>query len=182
MLKLLKVELEDGTKTERHSSDSEPFSAFYHSKVMTDPFVGRLTFLRVYSGVITSGSYVLNSTNGKENVFQDWFRMYADQRLEESEVYAGDICAAVGLKDQLQVIHYATKSTYHLRKNDFPWNLLSQLLLNQKQKADQDKMGIASLQKLAEEDPSFRVKSDEETGQTIISGMGELPWTSSLTV
>ncbi len=171
-VKAIEGELEDGTKTERHSSDTEPFSALSF-KVMTDPFVGRLTFLRVYSGVITSGSYVLNSTNGKKERIARLVRMYADQRLEESEVYAGDICAAVGLKDTTTGDTLCDeKAPIILERMTFPEPVIS-VAIEPKTKADQDKMGIA-LQKLAEEDPSFRVKSDEETGQTIISGMGEL--------
>lgn len=171
-VKAIEGELEDGTKTERHSSDTEPFSALAF-KVMTDPYVGRLTFLRVYSGVITSGSYVLNATNGKKERIARLVRMYADQRLEETEVYAGDICAAVGLKDTTTGDTLCDeKAPIILEKMSFPEPVIS-VAIEPKTKADQDKMGIA-LQKLAEEDPSFRVKSDTETGQTIISGMGEL--------
>ena len=171
-VKAIEGELEDGSKTERHSSDSEPFSALAF-KVMTDPYVGRLTFLRVYSGVITSGSYVLNATNGKKERIARLVRMYADQRLEEQEVYAGDICAAVGLKDTTTGDTLCDeKAPIILEKMSFPEPVIS-VAIEPKTKADQDKMGIA-LQKLAEEDPSFRVKSDTETGQTIISGMGEL--------
>ena len=171
-VKAIEGELEDGTKTERHSSDSEPFSALSF-KVMTDPFVGRLTFLRVYSGVITAGSYVLNSTNGKKERISRLVRMYADQRIEENEVYAGDICAAVGLKDTTTGDTLCDeKAPIILERMTFPEPVIS-VAIEPKTKADQDKMGIA-LQKLAEEDPSFRVKSDTETGQTIISGMGEL--------
>ena len=171
-VKAIEGELEDGTKVERHSSDSEPFSALAF-KVMTDPYVGRLTFLRVYSGVITSGSYVLNATNGKKERIARLVRMYADQRLEEQEVYAGDICAAVGLKDTTTGDTLCDeKAPIILEKMSFPEPVIS-VAIEPKTKADQDKMGIA-LQKLAEEDPSFRVKSDTETGQTIISGMGEL--------
>ena len=171
-VKAIEGELEDGTKTERHSSDSEPFSALAF-KVTTDPYVGRLTFLRVYSGVITSGSYVLNATNGKKERISRLVRMYADQRLEETEVYAGDICAAVGLKDTTTGDTLCDeKAPIILEKMSFPEPVIS-VAIEPKTKADQDKMGIA-LQKLAEEDPSFRVKTDNETGQTIISGMGEL--------
>lgn len=171
-VKAIEGELEDGTKTERHSSDSEPFSALAF-KVMTDPYVGRLTFLRVYSGVITSGSYVLNATNGKKERIARLVRMYADQRLEEQEVYAGDICAAVGLKDTTTGDTLCDeKAPIILERMTFPEPVIS-VAIEPKTKADQDKMGVA-LQKLAEEDPSFRVKSDTETGQTIISGMGEL--------
>lgn len=171
-VKAIEGELEDGTKTERHSSDEEPFSALAF-KVMTDPYVGRLTFLRVYSGVITAGSYVLNATNGKKERIARLVRMYADQRLEETEVYAGDICAAVGLKDTTTGDTLCDeKAPIILERMTFPEPVIS-VAIEPKTKADQDKMGIA-LQKLAEEDPSFRVKSDTETGQTIISGMGEL--------
>ena len=171
-VKAIEGELEDGTKTERHSSDDEPFSALAF-KVMTDPFVGRLTFLRIYSGSIASGSYVLNATNGKKERISRLVRMYADQRLEEQEVFAGDICAAVGLKDTTTGDTLCDeKAPIILEKMSFPEPVIS-VAIEPKTKADQDKMGIA-LQKLAEEDPSFRVKSDTETGQTIISGMGEL--------
>ena len=171
-VKAIEGELEDGSKVERHSSDSEPFSALAF-KVMTDPYVGRLTFLRVYSGVITAGSYVLNATNGKKERIARLVRTYADQRLEEQEVYAGDICAAVGLKDTTTGDTLCDeKAPIILEKMSFPEPVIS-VAIEPKTKADQDKMGIA-LQKLAEEDPSFRVKSDTETGQTIISGMGEL--------
>ena len=171
-VKAIEGELEDGTKTERHSSDDEPFSALAF-KVMTDPYVGRLTLLRVYSGKITSGSYVLNATNGKKERISRLVRMYADQRLEENEVYAGDICAAVGLKDTTTGDTLCDeKAPIILEKMSFPEPVIS-VAIEPKTKADQDKMAIA-LQKLAEEDPSFRVKTDNETGQTIISGMGEL--------
>ena len=171
-VKAIEGELEDGTKVERHSSDDEPFSALAF-KVMTDPFVGRLTFLRVYSGKLTAGSYVLNATNGKKERIARLVQMYADQRIEESEVFAGDICAAVGLKDTTTGDTLCDeKAPIILEKMEFPEPVIS-VAIEPKTKADQDKMGIA-LQKLAEEDPSFRVKSDTETGQTIISGMGEL--------
>lgn len=171
-VKAIEGELPDGTKTERHSSDEEPFSALAF-KVMTDPYVGRLTFLRVYSGKITSGSYVLNAANGKKERISRLVRMYADQRLEENEVYAGDICAAVGLKDTTTGDTLCDeKAPIILEKMSFPEPVIS-VAIEPKTKADQDKMAIA-LQKLAEEDPSFKVKTDNETGQTIISGMGEL--------
>mgnify|MGYP000535041096 FL=1 len=171
-VKAIEGELEDGTKVERHSSDDEPFSALAF-KVMTDPYVGRLTFLRIYSGKLTSGSYVLNATNGKKERISRLVQMYADQRIEENEVYAGDICAAVGLKDTTTGDTLCDeKSPIILERMTFPEPVIS-VAIEPKTKADQDKMGIA-LQKLAEEDPSFRVKSDTETGQTIISGMGEL--------
>ena len=171
-VKAIEGELEDGSKVERHSSDDEPFSALAF-KVMTDPFVGRLTFLRVYSGKLTSGSYVLNATNGKKERISRLVQMYADQRNEIQEVFAGDICAAVGLKDTTTGDTLCDeKAPIILEKMEFPEPVIS-VAIEPKTKADQDKMGIA-LQKLAEEDPSFRVKTDTETGQTIISGMGEL--------
>lgn len=171
-VKAIEGELEDGTKTERHSSENEPFAALAF-KVMTDPYVGRLTFLRVYSGKLTAGSYVLNATNGKKERISRLVQMYADQRNEIQEVYAGDICAAVGLKDTTTGDTLCDeKAPIILEKMTFPEPVIS-VAIEPKTKADQDKMGIA-LQKLAEEDPSFRVKSDTETGQTIISGMGEL--------
>ena len=171
-VKAIEGELEDGTKVERHSSDEEPFSALAF-KVMTDPFVGRLTFLRVYSGKLTSGSYVLNASNGKKERISRLVQMYADQRNEIQEVFAGDICAAVGLKDTTTGDTLCEENApIILEKMEFPEPVIS-VAIEPKTKADQDKMGIA-LQKLAEEDPSFKVKSDEETGQTIISGMGEL--------
>ena len=171
-VKAIEGELEDGTKVERHSSENEPFSALAF-KIMTDPYVGRLTFLRVYSGKLTSGSYALNATNGKKERISRLVQMYADQRNEITEVYAGDICAAVGLKDTTTGDTLCDENApIILEKMEFPDPVIS-VAIEPKTKADQDKMGIA-LQKLAEEDPSFRVKSDSETGQTIISGMGEL--------
>jgi len=171
-VKAIEGELEDGTRVERKSSDSEPFSALAF-KVMTDPYVGRLTFMRVYSGVLTSGSYVLNATNGKKERISRLVQMYADQRNEINEVYSGDICAAVGLKDTTTGDTLCDeKAPIVLERMTFPTPVIS-VAIEPKTKADQDKMGIA-LQKLAEEDPSFQVKTDNETGQTIISGMGEL--------
>ncbi|MDD3435896.1 MAG: elongation factor G [Candidatus Gastranaerophilales bacterium] len=171
-VKAIEGELEDGTKVERHSSDDEPFAALAF-KVMTDPYVGRLTFMRVYSGKLTSGSYVINSSNGKKERISRLVQMYADQRNEISEVYAGDICAAVGLKDTTTGDTLCDeKNPVILEKMTFPIPVIS-VAIEPKTKADQDKMGIA-LQKLAEEDPSFQVKTDQETGQCIISGMGEL--------
>lgn len=171
-VKAIQGELEDGTKVERHSSDDEPFAALAF-KVMTDPYVGRLTFLRVYSGKLSSGSYVINSTNGKKERISRLVQMYADERTEISEVCAGDICAAVGLKDTTTGDTLCDeKNPVILEKMTFPTPVIS-VAIEPKTKADQDKMGIA-LQKLAEEDPSFQVKTDQETGQCIISGMGEL--------
>ena len=171
-VKAIEGELEDGTKVARHSDEKEPFAALAF-KIMTDPYVGRLTFLRVYSGKLSSGSYVLNATNGKKERISRLVQMYADQRSEITEVYAGDICAAVGLKDTTTGDSLCDENApIILEKMEFPDPVIS-VAIEPKTKADQDKMGIA-LQKLAEEDPSFRVKSDSETGQTIISGMGEL--------
>ena len=171
-VKAIEGELEDGTKVARHSDEKEPFAALAF-KIMTDPYVGRLTFLRVYSGKLTSGSYVLNATNGKKERISRLVQMYADQRSEITEVYAGDICAAVGLKDTTTGDSLCDENApIILEKMEFPDPVIS-VAIEPKTKADQDKMGLA-LQKLAEEDPSFRVKSDAETGQTIISGMGEL--------
>ena len=171
-VKAIEGELEDGTKVARHSDEKEPFAALAF-KIMTDPYVGRLTFLRVYSGKLTSGSYVLNATNGKKERISRLVQMYADQRSEITEVYAGDICAAVGLKDTTTGDSLCDENApIILEKMEFPEPVIS-VAIEPKTKADQDKMGLA-LQKLAEEDPSFRVKSDAETGQTIISGMGEL--------
>ena len=171
-VKAIEGELEDGSKVARHSDEKEPFAALAF-KIMTDPYVGRLTFLRVYSGKLSSGSYVLNATNGKKERISRLVQMYADQRSEITEVYAGDICAAVGLKDTTTGDTLCDeKAPIILERMSFPEPVIS-VAIEPKTKADQDKMGIA-LQKLAEEDPSFRVKSDAETGQTIISGMGEL--------
>ena len=171
-VKAIQGELEDGSFVERHSSDDEPFAALAF-KVMTDPYVGRLTFMRVYSGTLTSGSYVLNATNGKKERISRLVQMYADQRNEITEIAAGDICAAVGLKDTTTGDTLCDEKAHIiLEKMTFPTPVIS-VAIEPKTKADQDKMGIA-LQKLAEEDPSFQVKSDAETGQTIISGMGEL--------
>ena len=157
---------------ERVASDDEPFSALAF-KIMTDPFVGQLCFFRVYSGVLNSGSYVYNATKGKRERIGRILKMHANKREEIKEVYAGDIAAAVGLK------YTTTGDTLCeedkpviLESIEFPEPVIS-IAIEPKTKADQEKLGL-SLQKLASEDPSFRVKTDEETGQTIISGMGEL--------
>lgn len=140
---------------------------------MTDPFVGKLTFFRVYSGTIQSGTYVLNSTKGKRERVGRLLQMHANSRQEISEVYAGDIAAAVGLKDTTTGDTLCDPDhEVILESMVFPEPVIS-LSVEPKSKADQDKMGIA-LQKLAEEDPTFRTHTDEETGETIISGMGEL--------
>jgi len=162
----------DGNETERHPSDSEPFSALAF-KVMTDPFVGRLTFFRVYSGKLSSGSYILNSTKNSKERIGRILQMHANNRTEISEVYAGDIAAAVGLKNTTTGDTLCDeKKPVILESMVFPEPVI-QLAVEPKSKADQDKMGIA-LQKLAEEDPTFKVHTDHETGQTVISGMGEL--------
>lgn len=159
-------------EVERHSSDEEPFSALAF-KIMTDPYVGKLTFFRVYSGILNSGSYVLNSTKGKRERVGRILQMHANHREEISQVYAGDIAAAVGLKDTTTGDTLCDeKNAVILESMEFPEPVIS-LSVEPKSKADQDKMGIA-LQKLAEEDPTFRTETNPETGQTIISGMGEL--------
>ena len=162
----------DGNEMERHSSDDEPFSALAF-KIMTDPFVGKLAFFRVYSGTMNSGSYVLNATKGKKERVGRILQMHANKREEIAKVYSGDIAAAVGLKitttgdticdDQHPVI---------LESMVFPEPVID-IAIEPKTKAGQDKMGEA-LAKLAEEDPTFRVSSNKETGQTVIAGMGEL--------
>lgn len=164
--------LEDGTETIRKSDDSQPFSSLAF-KIMTDPFVGRLTFFRVYSGTLESGSYVLNSTKGKRERIGRILQMHANNRQEISIVYSGDIAAAVGLKDTTTGDTLCDeKNPVILEKMNFPDPVIS-VAIEPKTKVDQDKMGIA-LSKLAEEDPTFRTHTDEETNQTIISGMGEL--------
>lgn len=168
----IKGVLANGAEVERHANDSEPFSALAF-KIMTDPFVGKLTFFRVYSGVLKKGSSVLNSTKDKSERIGRLLKMHANNREEIEEVYAGDIAAAVGLKLTI------TGDTLCDEKNEvilesmvFPEPVIS-LALEPKTKADQEKMSLA-LQKLAEEDPTFRTWTNEETGQTIIAGMGEL--------
>ena len=159
-------------EVERHSSDEEPFSALAF-KVMTDPFVGKLTFFRVYSGILSSGSYVKNSTKGKRERVGRILQMHANTRKEIAEVYAGDIAAAVGLKDTTTGDTLCDeKNEVILESMEFPEPVI-QLSVEPKSKADQDKMSTA-LQKLQEEDPTFRAGTDEETGQVIIAGMGEL--------
>lgn len=159
-------------EVERHSSDEEPFAALAF-KVMTDPYVGKLTFFRVYSGTLESGSYVQNSTKGKRERVGRILQMHANSRQEISKVYAGDIAAAVGLKDTTTGDTLCDdKNLVILESMVFPEPVI-QLSVEPKSKADQDKMSTA-LQKLQEEDPSFRAHTDQETGQTIIAGMGEL--------
>ncbi|MFB3165208.1 elongation factor G [Neobacillus sp. 179-J 1A1 HS] len=157
---------------ERHSSDEEPFSALAF-KVMTDPYVGKLTFFRVYSGTLESGSYVQNSTKGKRERIGRILQMHANSRQEISKVFAGDIAAAVGLKDTTTGDTLCDdKNPVILESMQFPEPVI-QLSVEPKSKADQDKMTTA-LQKLQEEDPTFRAHTDQETGQVIIAGMGEL--------
>lgn len=159
-------------EVERPADDSAPFSALAF-KVMTDPFVGRLTFFRVYSGVLQSGSYVQNATKGKRERVGRILQMHANSRSEISEVYAGDIAAAVGLKDTTTGDTLCDeKSLVILESMEFPEPVI-QVAIEPKSKADQDKMGVA-LQKLSEEDPTFRAETNVETGETIIAGMGEL--------
>jgi len=156
----------------RHSSDEEPFSALAF-KVMTDPYVGKLTFFRVYSGVLNSGSYVQNSTKGKRERVGRILQMHANSREEISTVYSGDIAAAVGLKDTTTGDTLCDeKNLVILESMEFPEPVIS-LSIEPKSKADQDKMTTA-LQKLQEEDPTFRAETNQETGQIVISGMGEL--------
>ena len=156
----------------RPASDEEPFAALAF-KIMTDPFVGRLTFFRVYSGVLQSGSYVLNTSKGKRERIGRILQMHANTRKEIETVYAGDIAAAVGLKDTTTGDSLTDeKAKIILESINVPEPVI-QLMVEPKSKADQDKMGIA-LQKLAEEDPTFRVETNVETGETVISGMGEL--------
>ena len=159
-------------QVERPASDEEPFAALAF-KIMTDPFVGRLTFFRVYSGVLNSGSYVLNTTKGKRERIGRILQMHANTRMEIETVYSGDIAAAVGLKDTTTGDSLTDeKAKVILESIEVPEPVI-QLMVEPKSKADQDKMGIA-LQKLAEEDPTFRVETNPETGETVISGMGEL--------
>ena len=168
----IKGVLPDGTEAERHSSDDEPFSALAF-KIMTDPFVGKLAFFRVYSGTLESGSYVLNATKNKRERIGRILQMHANTRQEITEVYAGDIAAAVGLKDTTTGDTLCDpNNAIILESMEFPEPVID-VAIEPKSKAAQEKMGTA-LQKLAEEDPTFRVRTDEETGQTILGGMGEL--------
>lgn len=171
-IEAIKGVLPNGEESERHSSDEEPFSALAF-KIMADPFVGKLAFFRVYSGILNSGSYVLNSTKNKKERIGRILQMHANTRKEITEVYAGDIAAAVGLKDTTTGDTLCdANAPIILESMEFPDPVIS-VAIEPKSKAAQEKMGTA-LARLAEEDPTFRVKTDEETGQTIISGMGEL--------
>jgi elongation factor G len=164
--------LEDESEAERVASDKEPFAALAF-KIATDPFVGNLTFFRVYSGVLNSGDTIYNPVKGKRERIGRILQMHANSRDEIKEVRAGDIAAAVGLKDVTTGDSLVDqKNIITLERMEFPEPVIA-VAVEPKTKADQEKMGIA-LQKLAKEDPSFRVRSDEESGQTIISGMGEL--------
>jgi len=170
----IKGHLDDaaGTEGERHASDDEPFSALAF-KIATDPFVGALTFIRVYSGVLNSGDTVYNPVKGKKERIGRLLQMHANERQEIKEVRAGDIAACVGLKEVTtgETLCDLDK-VITLERMEFPEPVISQAV-EPKAKADQEKMGMA-LSRLAQEDPSFRVRTDEESGQTIISGMGEL--------
>jgi elongation factor G len=166
------LKLDGETKDERHASDDEPFSALAF-KIATDPFVGNLTFFRVYSGVVNSGDSVLNSVKEKRERFGRIVQMHANKREEIKEVRAGDIAAAIGLKDVTTGDTLCDeKAPIILERMEFPEPVIS-IAVEPKTKADQEKMGLA-LGRLAQEDPSFRVWTDEESGQTIIAGMGEL--------
>jgi elongation factor G len=170
----IKGHLDDaaGSEGERHASDEEPFSALAF-KIATDPFVGALTFIRVYSGVLASGDTVYNPVKGKKERIGRLLQMHANQREEIKEVRAGDIAACVGLKEVTTGETLCDPANIiTLERMEFPEPVISQAV-EPKTKADQEKMGMA-LNRLAQEDPSFRVHTDEESGQTIISGMGEL--------
>ncbi len=168
----IKGVLEDGTEESRRSSDEEPFAALAF-KIMTDPYVGKLTFFRVYSGTLSSGSYVLNANKGKKERIGRLIQMHANNRQDIDKVYAGDIACAVGLKDVVTGDSLCEEGhPIVLESIEFPEPVID-IAIEPKSKADQEKMAIA-LQKLAEEDPSFKTYTDQETGQTIIAGMGEL--------
>ena len=162
----------NGNDVLRQPSDKDPFTALAF-KIMTDPFVGRLSFFRVYSGVLTSGSYVLNSTKGEKERIGRILQMHANQRKEITEVYAGEIAAAVGLKNTTTADTLCDEKHFCIMKGmEFPEPVID-IAIEAKSKNDQDKMALA-IQKLVEEDPTLRVKTDVETGQTVLSGMGEL--------
>ena len=162
----------NGNDVKRHPSDNEPFTALAF-KIMTDPYVGRLSFFRVYSGVLKSGSYVLNSTKGEKERIGRILQMHANQRKEITEVYTGEIAAAVGLKNTTTADTLCDEKNPCIMKGmEFPEPVID-IAIEPKSKNDQDKMALA-LQKLVEEDPTLRVKTDHETGQTVLSGMGEL--------
>ena len=163
---------EKGEEVERHASDEEPFAALAF-KIMTDPFVGKLTFFRVYSGTVDSGSYVLNSTKDKKERLGRILQMHANKREEISTVYAGDIASAVGFKNTTTGDTICDEDHFVILESmEFPEPVIN-VAIEPKTKQDQDKLGLA-LAKLAEEDPTFKTYTDEETGDTIIAGMGEL--------
>ena len=163
---------EDGNEIEKHASDEEPFAALAF-KIMADPFVGRLTFFRVYSGTVDSGSYVLNSTKDKKERLGRILQMHANKRNEIQTVYAGDIAAAVGFKNTTTGDTICDEKNFViLEKMEFPEPVI-ELAIEPKTKQDQDKLGVG-LSKLAEEDPTFRTFTNPETGDTVIAGMGEL--------
>ena len=163
---------EDGNEVERHASDDEPFSALAF-KIMADPFVGKLTFFRVYSGTCQSGSYVLNSTKDKKERLGRILQMHANKRNEIDEVYAGDIAAAVGFKNTTTGDTICDEKNFViLEKMEFPEPVI-QLAIEPKTKQDQDKLSNGLI-KLAEEDPTFKTFTNPETGDTVIAGMGEL--------
>lgn len=164
--------LDNGNTVERHNNDDEPFSALAF-KVATDPFVGRLTFIRLYSGVLQKGSYVYNATKGEKERISRLVKMNANERIEIDEIRAGDICAVIGLKDTTTGDTLCDEKNHIiLEQMQFAEPVIS-LAVEPKTKSDQEKMGIA-LNKLSEEDPTFKTFTDPETGQTIIAGMGEL--------
>lgn len=168
----IKGVLDDGTEQDRESSDDQPFAALAF-KIMTDPYVGKLTFFRVYSGTLESGSYVLNANKGKKERIGRLIQMHANERKDIDKVYAGDIACAVGLKEVTTGNTLCDEDhPIILESIEFPEPVIS-IAIEPKSKADQEKMGVA-LSKLAEEDPSFRTYTNQETGQTIIAGMGEL--------
>ena len=163
---------EDGNEVQRHASDDEPFSALAF-KIVTDPYVGKLAYFRVYSGVLKAGSYVMNTAKGKRERIGRILQMHANKREEIEEIHAGEIAAAVGLKDTGTGDTLCDEKSHVILENmEFPDPVIS-VAIEPKTKASQDKMALA-LAKLAEEDPTFKTHTDEETGQTIISGMGEL--------
>ena len=163
---------EDGNEVQRHASDDEPFSALAF-KIVTDPYVGKLAYFRVYSGVLKAGSYVMNTAKGKRERIGRILQMHANKREEIEEIHAGEIAAAVGLKDTGTGDTLCDEKSHVILENmEFPEPVIS-VAIEPKTKASQDKMALA-LAKLAEEDPTFKTHTDEETGQTIISGMGEL--------
>ncbi|MDK7354883.1 elongation factor G [Peptoniphilus harei] len=163
---------EDGNEVQRHASDDEPFSALAF-KIVTDPYVGKLAYFRVYSGVLKAGSYVMNTAKGKRERIGRILQMHANKREEIEEIHAGEIAAAVGLKDTGTGDTLCDEKSHVILENmEFPEPVIS-VAIEPKTKASQDKMALA-LAKLAEEDPTFKTYTDEETGQTIIAGMGEL--------